>query len=112
MYRAILAAVIAGMTAVMLLQAGMLGVTVAAQPAPAPRGASQGESPIPAPQTTQCQNFVATNAQGVVQHYEDCTPADGLVKRCEVIDATDARGKVRKIQNCARVTPESTGVPR
>ena len=100
MYRAILATVaVVGMTA----------ITDAQQPTPAPggapRGQTQGESPIPAPQTTQCQNFVATNAQGVVQHYEDCTPADGLVKRCEVIDATDARGRVRRIQNCARVTP-------
>jgi hypothetical protein len=91
-----------------LAAAAVLGLTItfvdAQQPAPTPRAPQDREQSIPAPQATQCQNFVATNAQGVVQHYEDCTPADGLVKRCEVIDATDSRGKVRKIQNCARVT--------
>jgi hypothetical protein len=62
-------------------------------------------SSIPAPRSVECKNFVALDEKGVVQHYEDCTPSDGLVMRCEVLNTTDSRGKVRKIQNCALVSP-------
>jgi hypothetical protein len=87
-----------------------VAMTVTFAAAQQPRAPAQQPPPagaIPAPQAVECQTFTATDARGVVQHYEDCTPPDGLVQRCEVINATDARGRVRKIQNCARVTPDT-----
>jgi hypothetical protein len=94
------------MLAAIAATAMCMTIAVAQQPAPRPAPAPATE--LPAPKAVECQNFTATNERGVVQHYEDCTPTDGSVKRCEVIDATDARGRVRKIQNCALVAPANT----